>query len=151
MTIDDHCWPLSVIGSFIRYGPPFEGILIDAVIKVDVRSGALAGTWSLPDGWYVVSECCFVPKLDSVGGAQDDAADGDRGYLLVFATCTEAERAVTPRRASEGEAAAAFAMARMAPTAALPAPRTTATAKAVEAMDMPAAQHTRKSTGTRRR
>jgi carotenoid cleavage dioxygenase-like enzyme len=52
----------------------------------------------------VVSECCFVPKLDSVGGAQDDAADGDRGYLLVFATCTEAERAVMgTERAEAGD------------------------------------------------
>ena len=83
---------------------------------MDVRSGTLAGTWSLPDGWYVVSECCFVPKLGSVGGdqvdatvggAQDDAtdaADGDRGYLLVFATCTEAERAVMgTERAEAGD------------------------------------------------
>jgi len=74
----------NTIGGPNRYGPPFEGILINGVVKYDLRSGELRGDWTLPSGWHVVSECTFVPKIGS------EAGDGDRGYLLVFATRSSA-------------------------------------------------------------
>jgi len=68
------------IGGPNRYGPPFEGILINAIVKYDLRTGNIVGEWTAPQDWFVVSEPTFVPKTGS------DAGDGDRGYLLVYAT-----------------------------------------------------------------
>ena len=72
------CITPRTIGGPNRYGPPFEGILIDGVAKVDLQSGGLAAQWTAPEGWWVVSEATFVPKLGSAAGL------GDEGYLLVF-------------------------------------------------------------------
>jgi len=68
------------VGGPNRYGPPFEGILIDGVVKLDMRTGEAAGEWRTPAGYYIVSEATFVPRVGSEPG------DGDCGYLLVFAT-----------------------------------------------------------------
>ena len=89
----------STIGGPNRWGPPFEGILIDGVIKYDLRTGELAAQWTAPPGWWVVSEATFIPKVGSAAG------DGDSGYLLVFACrsavpCAE-ELKELPHRASD--------------------------------------------------
>jgi carotenoid cleavage dioxygenase-like enzyme len=68
----------STIGGVNRYGPPYEGILIDAVVKLDLRTGGVAGRWQAPEGFHLVSEPSFVPKLQSSTG------EGDEGYLLVY-------------------------------------------------------------------
>ena len=61
-----------------RYGPPFEGILIDGIVKLDLHTGDTAAKWTAPSGFYLVSEPSFVPRIGSVPG------DGDEGYLLAF-------------------------------------------------------------------
>ncbi len=66
------------IGGPNEHGPPFEGILIDALVKLDLRTGDLVGRWQAPAGYYLVSEPTFVPKIGS------EAAEGDQGYLLVW-------------------------------------------------------------------
>ena len=66
------------IGGPNRYGPPFEGILIDGIVKLDLHTGDTAAKWTAPSGFYLVSEPSFVPRIGSVPG------DGDEGYLLAF-------------------------------------------------------------------
>ena len=73
------------IGGPNRYGPPFEGILIDGVVKFEFGTGRTAGRWNAPQGWWICSEPTFVPKTDS-----SSVADGDDGYILVI--CTAAQR-----------------------------------------------------------
>ena len=77
----------STIGGKNRYGPPFEGILIDGIVKLDLHSGVVAGRWQAPRGFYLVSEPTFVPKLRS------EAGRGDAGYLLVFVCAAKGEAA----------------------------------------------------------
>ena len=86
------------------HGPPFEGILIDGVAKLDLHAAAAGGgaaaadaavaRWTCPEGWWVVSEPTLVPKTPAAGGDDDErgaAADdvaaagaGDEVYVLVF-------------------------------------------------------------------
>jgi len=66
------------IGGPNRYGPPFEGILIDGIVKLDLHTGDTAAKWTAPKGFYLVSEPSFVPRVGS------EAGDGDEGYLLAF-------------------------------------------------------------------
>lgn len=68
----------STIGGPVRYGPPFQGILIDGVVKLNLRTGKVAGRWQAPEGYFIVSEPTFVPRDGS------EAGDGDEGYLLVW-------------------------------------------------------------------
>lgn len=89
------------IGGVNRYGPPYEGILIDGVVKLDLRTGAVAGRWQVPKGYYLVSEPCFVPKL------QSSPSEGDEGYLLVY-VCAAAgsdQAAVEASEVADGRAA----------------------------------------------
>jgi carotenoid cleavage dioxygenase-like enzyme len=72
------------IGGPNRYGPPFEGILIDGVVKLDLRTGATAAKWTAPTGFYLVSEPTFVPRVGS------EAGEGDEGYLIVFVCAAKA-------------------------------------------------------------
>ena len=77
------------IGGPNRYGPPAEGILIDAVVKFDLAdlhdddaatsdADCVAAEWVAPAGYFVVSEPSVVPKR---GGRP-----GDGAYVLVFVT-----------------------------------------------------------------
>ena len=66
------------IGGPNRYGPPFEGILIDGIAKLDLHTGDTAAKWTAPKGFCLVSEPSFVPRIGSMAG------DGDEGYLLAF-------------------------------------------------------------------
>ena len=77
------------IGGPNKYGPPEEGILIDALVKFDLRAthgddaavadvDCVAAEWRAPEDFYVVSEPTFVPR--------DGGDVGDGGYVLVFVT-----------------------------------------------------------------
>ena len=97
------CITPRTIGGPNRYGPPFEGILIDGVAKVDLQSGGLAAQWTAPEGWWVVSEATFVPKLGSAAGL------GDEGYLLVF-TSQAREVAEGTAEAEDGRASRLYVL-----------------------------------------
>jgi len=89
--------PCSIGGPNV-YGPPNEGILINAVVKLDLHTGQVVARWQTPRGYYLVSEPTFLPKEGS------DAADGDQGYLLVWVS-TAGATAESPQEASDGRAA----------------------------------------------
>ena len=94
------------IGGPNRYGPPFEGILIDGVVKLDLHTGATAAKWTAPAGFYLVSEPSFVPRIGS------EAGDGDEGYLLVFvsAAAGSASARGEVREASDGRASRLYVL-----------------------------------------
>lgn len=83
------------IGGPNRYGPPFQGILIDSIVKLDLHSGAVAGRWQAPNGFYLVSEPSFVPRLGT------EAGSGDEGYLLVY-VCAAAGSETAAAEARDG-------------------------------------------------
>ena len=89
------------IGGPNTYGPPFEGILINAIVKLDLSTGALAGRWQAPEGYYLVSEPTFVPREGSAAG------QGDNGYLVAYVSAaagSDAAELVSGREMSDGRA-----------------------------------------------
>jgi carotenoid cleavage dioxygenase-like enzyme len=89
------------IGGPNKFGPPYEGILIDGVCKLDLDSGEIAAQWTAPASWWVVSEATFVPSSSpttttTTSAAASAAASphtsagglraGDEGFLLLFCT-----------------------------------------------------------------
>ena len=68
----------------------------DGVAKMELATGRLAGRWTAPDGWWVVSEPTLVPKAGA-----DDAGDGDAGYLLVFLSMARDDAAHEGRAEAE--------------------------------------------------
>ncbi len=85
------------IGGPNRHGPPFEGILINGVVRYEVETGRLLGEWVAPEGWWVVSEAKVVPKLGSELGG------GENVYLLVFCSRAAVPHKVGAAAAPEGE------------------------------------------------
>ena len=86
------------IGGPNIYGPPSEGILIDRVVKFDLRGGgddAFADAWTLPENFWLVSEPTVVPK--------SDGRLGDGVWVLVFGTSTAPARQKTHVYVLDGE------------------------------------------------
>ena len=67
------------------------------VVKLDLHTGETAGRWQAPDGWHLVSEPTFVPRVGST------AADGDEGYLLVFVSSAARGSGVTAEGVEPGD------------------------------------------------
>lgn len=57
----------------------------------------MAARWQAPDGFYLVSEPTFVPKVGS------EAGEGDEGYLLLWVSAAS-EEAVAEARGGAGRA-----------------------------------------------
>ena len=86
------------IGGPNIYGPPSEGILIDRVVKFDLRGDgddAFADAWTLPENFWLVSEPTVVPK--------SDGRLGDGVWVLVFGTSTAPARQKTHVYVLDGE------------------------------------------------
>ena len=86
------------IGGPNIYGPPSEGILIDRVVKFDLRGGgddAFADAWTLPENFWLVSEPTVVPK--------SDGRLGDGVWVLAFGTSTAPARQKTHVYVLDGE------------------------------------------------
>lgn len=102
------------IGGPNRYGPPFEGILIDGIAKLDLHTGDTAARWTAPRGFYLVSEPSFVPRIGSVPG------DGDEGYLLAFVCAAAGSEGLEAEvsEASDGRASRLYVIDAQSMTAA---------------------------------
>lgn len=89
-----------------RYGPPFEGILIDGVVKMDLHDGRVASKWTAPDGFHLVSEPSFVPRLKS------EPVEGDEGYILAFVCAAAGSAAASGevQEAADGRAARLYVL-----------------------------------------
>ena len=85
------------IGGPNIYGPPSEGILIDRVVKFDLRGDddAFADAWTLPENFWLVSEPTVVPK--------SDGRLGDGVWVLAFGTSTAPARQKTHVYVLDGE------------------------------------------------
>ena len=94
-----YCFAISpkTIGGPNIYGPPAEGILIDRVVKFDLRGDgdAFADAWTLPENFWLVSEPTIVPKRDG--------RFGDGVWVLVFGTSTAPARQKTHVYVLDGE------------------------------------------------
>lgn len=82
----DHCYAVGVssIGGPLKvYNAPREGILLDRVVKfaldnhATTEKGSVISRFVVPEGYYLVTEPCIVPKID---GSEGDV------YVIVGAT-----------------------------------------------------------------
>jgi len=82
--------PTAVGGPVTTYTAPRDSTLYGRVVKYDLEGGAVADSYNLPEGEYVVSETTCVPKLKAPGAP---AAEEDC-YVVFLTSKTQGDRRV---------------------------------------------------------